>query len=453
MSKSLIAALLLGTVSAGAFAQGGPLPDAPEGTVEAAIPGHVQAIEQSGQSSLDELVEAFERDRFAPSYLARTTPEERRALLEDIRNAASRAGGVMVQPATGGAAIMMMGPAEHRIALSLEDAAPYRIADLTIEEVAPSPPITRDALEARMDEFMEGRSGLVHVTLGGEEVLTKGYGRTNAGLGTPIDGDTVFGIGSRPIDFTIAAVMLLQQQGKLAFDDTLADHFDNVPADRAGMSIGQMMTGKSGLPDFPANASDADADLTWITREQFIGRTMATPLLFAPGEGDAHSHWAFGVLAAIVEKRSGKAYSAFLRENFFDPAGMERTGDYGETRGLSLDAFAVGGGKQVGLPNIPPNWGPTSWLVLGSGGMFSTLNDLRAFYAYLESSGILGAENTRRFTGEQAQIDGSERGFELLTLSGDGRRDEAWIFLNSGGGPGTLDPVIRPLMALVRSGQ
>lgn len=317
----------------------------------------------------------------------------------------------------------------------------------------PAPPLTRANLEERMDAYMEGRSGLVHVRLDGRAVLSKPYGMANAQLGSAIDEDTVFGIGSRPIDFTLAAVMLLQQRGKLAFDDTLADHFDNVPADRAGMTIAQMMNGQSGLPDFPANASDADADLTWITREAFIGRTMATPLLFAPGEGEAHSHWAFGVLAAIVETRSGQPYAEFVRENFFDPAGMERTGDYGDTRGLPLEAFAVGGGKQVGLPNIPPNWGPTSWLVLGSGGMFSTLSDLRRFYAYLVESNVLGDKNTRRFTGVSAQIDGSERGFELLTLTNDGRTNEAWIFLSDAGGPGALEPVIRPLFALVRAGQ
>ncbi|MEX0342655.1 MAG: serine hydrolase domain-containing protein [Erythrobacter sp.] len=311
-------------------------------------------------------------------------------------------------------------------------------------------PLTRANLEKRIDAFMQGRRGLVHVRLDGAEVLAKGYGKANPQLGSGIDGDTVFGIGSRPIDFTTAAVMLLQHQGKLAFDDTLADHFDNVPADRAGMTIRHMMGGRSGLPDFPANASDADADLTWITRDEFIERTLAVPLLFAPGEGEAHSHWAFGVLAAIVEKRSGQPYAEFLRENFFDPAGMQRTGDYGESRDLPLEAFAVGGGKQVGLPNIPPNWGPTSWLVLGSGGMFSTLNDLRRFYAFLMQTNLLGAENTRHFAGETAQIDGSERGFELLTLTSEGRRNEAWILLSDARGPGTVEPLIRPLMSLVR---
>lgn len=446
-----LAALLLAVASSGMLAQGSALPQAQTETVEAAISGHVQALEQSAQRPIDDLITEFENERFAPDFKNSTTEDQRRSLLTAIRNAAASAGGVMVQPAPGGVEIMLMGPVEHRIAMTLEETAPFRIASLSIEEVAPPLPITRANLESRIDEYMEGRSGLVHVRLGGEEVLSKGYGTGNAALGTTIDSDTVFGIGSRPIDFTTAAVMLLEKQGKLSFDDTLADHFDNVPTDRAGMTIRQMMTGKSGLPDFPANDSDADADLTWITREQFIARTMATPLLFATGEGDAHSHWAFGVLAAIVEKRSGQPYAKFLRENFFDPAGMERTGDYGESRGLPLEAFAVGGGKQVGLPNIPPNWGPTSWLVLGSGGMFSTLNDLRSFYDYLATSDVLGPKNQSHFNSEQAQVDGSERGFELISLIGEGRRNEAWILLNSGGGTATRDSVIRPLMALIRS--
>jgi len=204
------------------------------------------------------------------------------------------------------------------------------------------------------------------------------------------------------------------------------------------------------LPDFPAAATDWDADLGWIDRTEFERRTMAVPLLFAPGEGEAHSHWAFGVLAAIVERVSGQGYYEFLRENFFDPAGMERTGNYGESRGLALADFAVGGGNRIGLPNIPPNWGPTSWLVMGSGGMFSTLGDLQRFYAYVTSGDVLEPRYVAHFLGTSAQLDGSDRGFELFSFADEERSDQAYVFLNSGGGPGAIRPLMRPLMTLLR---
>ena len=451
MRKVLTATLLACVIPAEASAQQETEASSLEDSQDAALRGHILAMEDSHRIAAEELLRQFEADRFAPEFMATTTARQRAELLSAIRSAAGSAGGAMVQPQDDGFELRLVGPREHVIRFAIEDAAPYRLTALSIEEIANLPPITRENLKERIDSYMaEGeRTGLVQIRLDGETVFEKAYGMANPQLGSAIDADTVFGIGSRPIDFTIATAMLLAKQEKLSFDDTLADHFDDVPVDRAGMTILHMINGQSGLPDFPANNSDADADLTWITRDEFVSRTMKTPLLFAPGEGRQHSHWAFGVVAAIVEKTSGKSYSAFLRENFFDPAGMKRTGNYGETRGLPLEAFAVGGGNRVGLPNIPPNWGPTSWLVLGSGGMFSTLNDLRRFYEFIARGGVLADRHAVHFHGPNVQIDGSDRGFELLSINNEGRTNEAWVLLNRPGGPGALDPLVRPLQALI----
>lgn len=312
--------------------------------------------------------------------------------------------------------------------------------------------LTRDQLEQQIDAFMAERdyAGIVFVAIDGDTLVEKAYGMAHADPAVPIALDTVFGIGSRPIDFTMAAIMLLEQRGELSQDDTLGDYLENVPADRAGMTIRHMMTGRSGLPDFPANDSDWDADLAWIDRAEFERRTLAVPLLFAPGEDEAHSHWAFGMLAAIVERVSGQSYAEFLRANFFDPAGMDRTGSYGETRGLTLADFAAGGGVQHGLPNIPPNWGPTSWLVMGSGGMFSTLGDLRRFYIFVTESGVLQPRYTELFLSPRAGLDGSDRGFELFSFSDEAFSDQAYVMLSRSGEPGSIMAIVRPLVGLLR---
>ncbi|MGP1353512.1 MAG: serine hydrolase domain-containing protein [Parasphingopyxis sp.] len=331
-------------------------------------------------------------------------------------------------------------------------AAPTALSAQAEEAEAPALVLNQDGLEQQIDAFMAERdyAGIVFVAIDGETLVEKAYGMAHDDPAVPIVLDTVFGIGSRPIDFTMAAIMLLEQRGQLSQDDTLADYLHDVPADRAGMTIRHMMTGQSGLPDFPANQSDWDADLAWIDRAEFERRTLAVPLLFAPGEGEAHSHWAFGMLAAIVERVSGRSYAEFLRENFFDPAGMGRTGSYGETRGLTITDFAAGGGVQRGLPNIPPNWGPTSWLVMGSGGMFSTLGDLRRFYTFITESGVLEPRYTEQFLSPRAGLDGSDRGFELFSFSDEGFSDQAYVMLSRSGEPGSIMAIVRPLVTLLR---
>lgn len=310
---------------------------------------------------------------------------------------------------------------------------------------------TRANLDAQLDAIMRegGYSGVVYVQIDDEIVVQKGYGSADPASGRLNTVNTIFGIGSRPIDFTIAAIYLLADEGKLSLDDRLDKYFPDAPLDRAGMTIRHMLTGQSGLPDFPAQPGDADADLTWIDRTEFERRTMQTPLLFEPGSAEEHSHWAFGLAAAIVERVSDEPYAQFLRSRFFGPAGMDSTGDYGDRGQHELADFAVGNGKQVGLPNIPPNWGPTSWLVLGSGGMYSNLADLRKFYAFATDSGVLSAERAQHFRQPSAGLDGSERGFDLFSFNNRDRRNQAFVFLNSGGQE-AMEQLAGPLIDLLR---
>lgn len=233
------------------------------------------------------------------------------------------------------------------------------IESLRIEDSTPSIALTVELLPKLVDSLSQnGYSGLLYARKEGEMLVDQPFGMANPGLNIPNTKETIFATGSRPIDYTIASILLLAQQDKLSLDDTIDRYIDEVPKDKQSVTIQHLMTGRSGLPDFFDVESDWDADLAWIDREEATERLLTIDLLFEPGTNRQHSHAAFGLLAIVIEKVSGMDYYAFLRKNFFDPAGMERTGEYGETRGFELSDFAEGKGPQrIGLPNIPPNWG------------------------------------------------------------------------------------------------
>jgi CubicO group peptidase (beta-lactamase class C family) len=173
------------------------------------------------------------------------------------------------------------------------------------------------------------------------------------------------------------------------------------------------MTGRSGLPNFHHDSGmDADPDLTWIDRPTAIRRILSLPLLFPPGEGRAHSHSAWVVLAAVVEIASGQPYGEFLRERFFAPAGMTRTGLHEDAERFADDAFAIGyGHDSAGKANIPKYWGPTSWLVMGSGGMQSTPYDLYLWQQAIRSGKTLSPESAAKYFGGGIAAGGDDRGF------------------------------------------
>lgn len=423
------------------------------GGPDAVLRSHVFAIETLHRLDPETAVEQFSREHLSPSLIESMTDEELSSLIESIRSAAARAGGVTVSGDEAGTHVSLLSRRPVTVSFQVEGSAPWRITELVLREDTPEEPLGWDDLEERFERAAaEGLSGIVQVIRDGEPFLTRAFGYADKENQTPHSLDTVYGIGSTPIDFTIAGILLLAQRGELELDDPISNFFDDVPQDKRSMTLRHLMEGMSGLPDFhEIPGVDWDFDLGWIDRETAVDRILSKELLFAPGESRAHSHSAFGLLAAVIEIVSGDSYQDFVRRELFEPAGMSRTGFYGETLGLDLDQFAIGYGESsVGLPNIPPNWGPTSWLVMGSGGMFSTPRDMLRYYETIESGKILTGPYLRRISGPTADVGGSQRGFLIIHTSS-GVDDRVLILANSEGRTPEMRSLIRELMAFMRS--
>jgi CubicO group peptidase (beta-lactamase class C family) len=280
--------------------------------------------------------------------------------------------------------------------------------------------LTWETLPAWLEAEAEaGFTGSVLVVRDGEVVVDRGYGLANRELGLANTPDTIFAIGSQPIDFTHAGILWLAQEGKLRLDEPITNYFDDVPADKRAITIEHLMSGASGLPDFHDIPSDRDPDHSWIDRDEAMRRIFAQELLFPPGEGDEHSHSAWGVLAAILEIASGQSYQDFTREHLFAPAGMADTGFNGDP--VAEDRLAIGYGEKAdGEINAPPYWGPVSWLVMGSGGQTSTTRDTGRWLDAMRQGKILEPEWARRFfgPGPGANRNGDNYGFEMFVYNG-----------------------------------
>ncbi len=291
--------------------------------------------------------------------------------------------------------------------------------------------ITKENVDDVIDRLeADGFAGVIYLKLNQIDITERAFGKANTELDIDNSLQTIFDIGSRPIDFTKAAILLLDQRGEISMSDPITNWFDDVPADKQEIRIHHLMSGRSGLPDFFHTPDDWDPDLAWVDRETAIERILEQPLRFDPGEDQHHSHAAFVLLAALIESISEMTYVDFLTENFFDPAGMTRTGEYGDSGKFTVHDFAEGEGPQkIGLPNIPPNWGPTSWLIRGSGGMYSTLDDLKKFYRFIRSVDVLDTAHNQTLKNPTVNIDGTDRGFELFNAF-QPEGSETYLFLN-----------------------
>lgn len=310
-------------------------------------------------------------------------------------------------------------------------------------------PITWDNLEARLEQAVkDGFVGAVLVMRDGRPVLDRAYGLANKDKKIANRPDTIFAIGSTPIDFTRAGILLLEQRGKLSPSDPITDYFDDVPRDKRSITIEQLMTGRSGLQDFLGRPSDPNPDHFYIDRDEGMRRIFEDKLRFKPGERREHSHAAFGVLAAVIEIVSGQTYQEFTKEHLLKPAGMNDTGFFGEE--YPEERMAVGYSDYTsGEINAPPYWGPTSWQVMGSGGQFSTTGDMYRWHRALADGKILSGDFLSRYWGPRGTVlaGGDMFGFEIVYTQG----PETMMIMttNHGFGMGTFHELSKGLARLV----
>jgi len=244
-----------------------------------------------------------------------------------------------------------------------------------------------------MDEFLTrlegvGFSGIVGVEHEGEPVLVKGYGLAERESGRRVTPETVFTVGSITKQFTAAAILVLQDQGKLSVQDPLTRFFADVPEDRRGLTLHHLLTHTSGLQDPPAGDFDVRATEEWITAWAF-----ESPLEWQPGARFGYRNVNFSLLGMVVARVSGEPYEAFLRRHLFEPAGMQRTGYL--LPGFAPEDLAVGykAGDRWGTVLERPMLadGPC-WTLRANGGIHSTVGDMLRWHHALLADRVLSAE-------------------------------------------------------------
>lgn len=245
-------------------------------------------------------------------------------------------------------------------------------------------------LGAKLDEHLsrladKGFSGAFLIAKNGQIILEKGYGSANRENKIPYTPATVFDIGSITKQFTGAAILKLEMQGKLKTSDKISKYFKDVPADKADITLHHLLTHSAGLIDALGNDYDK------IPRGEMIKAALDSKLQTVPGETYSYSNLGYSLLGAIVEIVSKKSYERFLHDNLFAPAKMRQTGY--SIPAWKRETIASGyqsDGKNWGTP-LDKTWdkGEPFWNLRGNGGILSTVQDLYKWHLALEGEKIL----------------------------------------------------------------
>jgi CubicO group peptidase (beta-lactamase class C family) len=288
----------------------------------------------------------------------------------------------------------------------------------------------------KLDELLKryvmyGFSGSVLVAKDGRIILHRGYGPANKEQGVVNTSETIFPIGSLTKQFTAAAILRLEMQGKLGTEDLVSKHLGQFPQDKAGITLHHLLTHTSGLISDGANAQ-----LPLDRREEYIEAVKRTQLKFAPGEKYSYSNVGYNLLAAIVEKVSGISFEDYLQRHLFQRAGMKMTGFVGTKRwpdslvALGYEPAAIGSGS-VSRAERPQ---PSKWDDRGAGGVLTTTGDLFKWHRALEGTRLLSATAKKKlytpYLSDYAygwEIKKTEQGTPIIQHGGDVLGFQSWF--------------------------
>lgn len=259
-------------------------------------------------------------------------------------------------------------------------------------------------IRARVQSYMRGvspfgLSGALLIARGDSVVLSEGYGLADRASGAPVTAESPFVIGSLSKQFTAAAILKLEMQGKLKTSDTIGRFYPDAPADKRGITLHQLMSHTAGLPYMEPNFFEEEP------REQVMRGILALPLERKPGEKWAYSNPGYTLLGGIIERASGTTFERYLTENILTPAGMTATGFMGDSVRwrAARPMHSYSGSNDEG-----PLTTFTAGLAhgVGAGSIISTVGDLFLWDKALRNGTVLSREETAKLFTPYASVQG-----------------------------------------------
>jgi len=241
------------------------------------------------------------------------------------------------------------------------------------------------------DAAARGLSAVALVRHRGEVLGRFAAGQSRRDAGLPNTPETAFDIGSITKQFTAAAITQLYERGELDLAAPLGSFFEGIPAEKAAITVHQLLTHTAGFPG--AVGLDDEA----ILRGDYLQRAWDWPLAADPGALFWYSNTGYSILGAILERRTGRAYDDYLRDALLGPAGLHDTG----YQGLDIDPARVAVGyfedesdDPLQRPHADDGY---YWNLRANGGTLSTLADLARWSDALLGGDVLGPEALERY--------------------------------------------------------
>ena len=212
------------------------------------------------------------------------------------------------------------------------------------------------------------------VMQGGKILYKRAYGMANLDYDVILTTDTPFHVASISKQFTAASIVLLEQDGKLSFDDEVRKYIPELPDFGAKITIRNLLHHTSGLRDQwdLLELAGWRYSLDLITNEDVMSVVVRQKALnFPPGSEYSYSNTGFTLLGEIVKRVSGKSLREFTTERIFVPLGMTKT-HFRDDHAEVIKHQAYGYSHDKGRWELSV----TNFDTVGATSLFTTVEDL-----------------------------------------------------------------------------
>ncbi len=275
--------------------------------------------------------------------------------------------------------------------------------------------IVRKASERILEQQADqGFQGSALISYRDSVLVNNGYGYTSASKEFSNSPETLFNIASMSKTVTAIAIMQLIQQEKLISSTPLKSLFFEVPVDKSMITIHQLLTHSSGLPQEYVTSNIQDG-------AKAMKKIWKTRLEFKPGTDFGYSNLNYQVLARIVELLSEQSFEAYCHERIFGSTGMTNTFFWNEIDHKDSKTVAQK------LEPFKGNYQDRNWDFLGSGGLFSCSSDLLSFYSAFKSGLLISSSTQKEMLQEHFKIrDGLFMGYGWFISTAANGQLEYW---------------------------
>ncbi|HJT16591.1 MAG TPA: serine hydrolase domain-containing protein, partial [Thermoanaerobaculia bacterium] len=214
-----------------------------------------------------------------------------------------------------------------------------------------------------------------------------------------VNAETLFDIGSIVKTFTAVAVLRLADAHKLSLDASISKYIAGVPADKAPITIRDLLTHRSGLVRYVS-----DGDFIKISRDDVVKVAMTTPLSHPPGTVEEYADTNYHLLAVIIELITHKPFAEYIEATILKPLHLDHTMFYGDPR---IARLHVAKGFVDGVEKGDAATFPLTWSIIGAGGMLSDAKDMSRWIDWIARQ--------HRAEFEQPPMKRWSAGFEIRT--------------------------------------